>query len=349
MTRSSRLRRRLIAVAALSLAAAGVAVAAPVTAGAAPPLSAPANDDEGGTDTLRKQLEDSSRGYLEAQEKLDASKKRQSEIAAHLKDVDADLATRSAAMGDVVDTAYRTGRAGPMSALLGADTPGAFLDRASSLQVVAAKKDKAIRQLAEAKESEQRARQALDVEITDQQKQVTVMAARKQQAETSLKAAQVGGEPAAAPGGGGGGSAASKSAPRNPDGSLPNESCSINDPTTTGCITPRTLFAMNQAKSAGFSHFVSCFRPQGSGEHPKGRACDFAAAPKTFGGVASGSDKEYGNNLANYFIDNSNRLGVLYVIWFKRIWLPGSGWRAYTRGQGDPSSDHTNHVHLSMR
>jgi hypothetical protein len=36
------------------------------------------------------------------------------------------------------------------------------------------------------------------------------------------------------------------------------------------------------------------------------------------------------------------------VIWFERIWLPSSGWKAYTLGQGDPSSDHTNHVHLSV-
>ncbi len=65
--------------------------------------------------------------------------------------------------------------------------------------------------------------------------------------------------------------------------------------------------------------------------------------------MASGGDRTYGDNLSVYFIDNSRRLGVLYVIWFKRIWLPSSGWRAYSRGRGDPSSDHTNHVHLSIR
>ena len=68
-----------------------------------------------------------------------------------------------------------------------------------------------------------------------------------------------------------------------------------------------------------------------------------------FGGVASGGDRTYGDNLSVWFIDNSRALGILYVIWFKRIWLPSSGWRAYKRGQGDPSSDHTNHVHLSIR
>jgi hypothetical protein len=109
------------------------------------------------------------------------------------------------------------------------------------------------------------------------------------------------------------------------------------------------LHALQQAKKAGFTHFVACFRHQSSGEHPKGRACDFAADKDGFGGVASGSSKTYGTNLANYFINNSSKLGVLYVIWFRRIWLPSSGWKSYSGGNGDPSSDHTNHVHLSVR
>ncbi len=106
---------------------------------------------------------------------------------------------------------------------------------------------------------------------------------------------------------------------------------------------------MKEAKKDGFTRFVSCFRPQGSGEHPKGRACDFAADKNGFGGDATGSSKTYGNRLADYFIANASRLGVLYVIWFRRIWLPSSGWKSYSGAGGDPSSDHTNHVHLSMR
>jgi hypothetical protein len=38
---------------------------------------------------------------------------------------------------------------------------------------------------------------------------------------------------------------------------------------------------------------------------------------------------------------------VLYVIWYRQIWLPGSGWRSYT-GCCGPSAEHTNHVHLSV-
>src|SRR5207249_9778775 len=73
--------------------------------------------------------------------------------------------------------------------------------------------------------------------------------------------------------------------------------CSSDLPTTTGCITPPMLHALQQAKAAGFNHFVACFRTGDRFEHPKGRACDFAAAPKGFGGVAAGDDRIYGNNL----------------------------------------------------
>ena len=45
---------------------------------------------------------------------------------------------------------------------------------------------------------------------------------------------------------------------------------------------------------------------------------------------------------------NASSLGVLYVIWFRQVWTPAAGWHAYSGGNGDPSSDHTNHVHLSL-
>jgi len=122
----------------------------------------------------------------------------------------------------------------------------------------------------------------------------------------------------------------------------------VDDPSTGGCLTPRTYHAYQQTKAAGFNHYVSCFRSGGSGEHPKGRACDWAAAVSGFGGVASGAERDYGNRLASYYLGNADRLGVMYVIWFRQIWMPGLGWRTYNSGGGDPASDHTNHVHLSV-
>jgi hypothetical protein len=343
--------RRLAAVLALVVAASGLAVAAAVPASAAPhPLAAPGGtgaDGEGGSKALSDQLDAASRGFLGAQDALAQSRKRQQQLVVRLKQIDDELGPRQAELNGIVAQTYRTGRLGAMSALLTADSSGALLDRAESLQSLAVKQDAALRDLKNTRTEQAQAKLAIDSAVRDQQKQLNVMSRRKAEAENALKAANAG-QTASAPSDGGS-SARATAAPRNSDGSLPSEGCTVNDPTTSGCITPRLLHAMQQAKAAGFTHFVSCFRPQGSGEHPKGRACDFAADTGGFGGVASGSSKDYGNRLANYFINNSNRLGVLYVIWFRRIWLPSSGWKAYTRGSGDPSSDHTNHVHLSVR
>lgn len=344
MTRDNPFRRRLAAVLVLVVALIGPSALVVPAALAAPGTNA---DDEGGTKSLTDQLAAASRGYLQAQDALAGSRKRQAVLTGQLKTLDADLVRRQESASELVRQSYRTGRLGPVSAMLTADSPDGFLGRATILDYLTTRENQALRELREAKTAQEQAKLAVDSEIGNEQKQLTIMAARKTQAEDALRA-----------NGGGqstfstlsaGTSAKATAAPRNPDGSLPDESCSVNDPTTSGCITPRTLNAMNAARADGFTHFVSCFRPSGAGEHPKGRACDFAADKGGFGGVATGSSKEYGNRLAQYFIDNASRLGVLYVIWFRRIWLPSSGWKAYTRGNGDPSSDHTNHVHLSLR
>jgi hypothetical protein len=137
-------------------------------------------------------------------------------------------------------------------------------------------------------------------------------------------------------------------APRNPDGSWPQESCSIRpDPTTgTGCITPRTLHLVQQATAAGFPK-PGCYRVDDHGEHPKGRACDFMM---TSGGEATGGEKARGDAMAAWAVANADRLGIMYVIWFRMIWTPDQGWHAYNNPYGgdDPSGWHTNHVHISV-
>jgi hypothetical protein len=338
-------RRRWAALLAFVVAASGLAIATPAPVSAVPrPLTAPGDngdDGEGGSKSLIKQLEEASKGYVEAKEALDRSKVRQAQLVALLKKVDAELGPRQSALDEIAQQTYRTGRLGPMTALLTASSTGSMLDRAQTLESVAVKQDRALRQLKDTRTKQQQAKAAIDATVAEQQKQLTVMAKRKAQAEAALKAAG-GGQDVSSPGGSSSGSA---SAPRYTG----SGSTMVDDPTSGGRITTRMLNAMNQAKKDGFNHYVHCYRAQNSGEHPKGRACDFAADKGGFGGDATGASKDYGNRLANYFIKNSSNLGVLYVIWYRRIWLPSSGWKSYSGAGGDPSSDHTNHVHLSVR
>jgi hypothetical protein len=137
-------------------------------------------------------------------------------------------------------------------------------------------------------------------------------------------------------------------APRNPDGSWPEETCSIHpDPTTgTGCITPRTVHLVQQATAAGWPK-PGCYRVDDHGEHPKGRACDFMM---TSGGEATGAQKARGDAMAAWAVANAEHLGIMYVIWFRMIWTPEQGWHAYNNpyGGNDPSGWHTNHVHISV-
>ncbi|SIN12704.1 hypothetical protein SAMN04489832_3229 [Micromonospora cremea] len=346
---AARLAALIVAMFALGVAIpAGAASAAPPTGLRA--AAAPDSDEEGGTPALRAQLEAASKGYLDAKRALDTSVQRQQQLATQLKTTETELTARSGKVDEIAGLAYRTGRLGTVSALLNSGTPEGFMDRAVTLDAVAANEDRALRDLTATRDEVNRTRIALDGEIREQRKQVTVMAKRKEQAERALTVATTKPRTTADTGSNRGTSAANaKAAPRNSDGSWPSESCSVNDPTpATGCITPRTLHALNQAKAAGFTRYVSCHRNGGSGEHPKGRACDFAAQKSGFGGDATGGDKTYGNNLAAYFIRNADRLAVLYVIWYRQIWLPSSGWKSYSGAGGDPSSDHTNHVHLSV-
>ncbi len=317
-----------------------VAVALLLGVGAVPAAAEP---NEGGTKKLREALESAAKGHIEAKAKLDNSKRRQQLLTTQLKTVETRLVGLTAQVGEVAAQSYRLGRMTAPALLIQSVSPEAFLNRAVELDVMAQRDSRRLREMIETRDEANRAKIAIDAEVREQQKQLAALAKKKREAETALAAVSSG-----SGSGFSGGSASAKPAPRNSDGSWPSESCSVNDPTTSGCITPRTLHALQQAKAAGYKRYVSCYRSGGSGEHPKGRACDFSAATNGFKDeTATGGDKAYGDSLANYFKNNASRLGVLYVIWYRQIWMPNTGWRAYS-GSGSPAADHTNHVHLSM-
>jgi hypothetical protein len=245
----------------------------------------------------------------------------------------------------VAAAAYRTGRVGAFTALINANSPDAFLERVVAVDMLAKRDAEKLERFRDLSGEIEREQAGIAEEIAIQEKEVGKLEEAKNQAEQALFAI-------------GGGSSGSfeafpaedaKPAPRNADGSFSGESCSESDPTTGGCLTPRMLHAYNEARIFGFTRYTSCWRDGSFGEHPLGRACDLAVSPNGFGGVAFGSDKTYGDRLASFFVHNANALGVLYVIWYREIWFPGNGWRAYGSGYGDPASEHTNHVHVSIR
>ncbi|RQX30477.1 hypothetical protein DLJ57_20950 [Micromonospora chalcea] len=315
-----------------------------MAAGPAAAVPSPNAPNEGGSKQLRAALEAAAKGHIEAQNKLENSKRRQKALDTQLKDIEVRLVGLSAQAGEVAAQSYRMGRLTATSMLLASADPNDFLKRAAELDVMAQRDSKRLRELADAKAQAAEAKLAIDAEVREQAKQVAVQARKKKDAEVALAKVSSG-----AGSGFNGTSSSAKPAPRNSDGSWPSESCSVDDPTpASGCITPRTLHMLQQAKAAGYKRYASCHRSGGGGEHPKGRACDFSAASGGFEDkTATGGDKAYGDSLAAWAKNNANRLGIMYVIWYRQIWMPNTGWRAYSGG-GSPAADHTNHVHISM-
>jgi hypothetical protein len=309
----------------------------------------PANPD-GSPSALQAQLTEASRAYNDAKGRLDAARQRQTELTAQAKATQEDLARLGPEVNAVAVAAYKGGRLSGLATLLDSGSADDLLARATTLQIQVDHDDRALHDLSDAQNRYTEQLAAIDTEVRTQATQLAVMEKRKSDLEKALAAA--GSKPSGGFGGGAGGGAGGGSAtpaPRNPDGTWPRESCSVPDPTTSGCLTPRTLHALQEARKAGFTHFTACFRNGGYGEHPLGRACDFAANAAGFQErAATGADKAYGDSLAAWFLANSDRLAVLYVIWYRQIWLPATGWRTY-HGDGTPAGDHVNHVHLSVQ
>lgn len=133
------------------------------------------------------------------------------------------------------------------------------------------------------------------------------------------------------------------------DGYAPYRGQTICDPTAK----PGATYLLNLARTyygvGRNSGIVRACNIGSQSEHKEGRAFDWGlsvgnSAEKSAGDrftawlTAAGPDDKVGYN--------ARRLGVMYVIWNKRIWSNSSenaGWRAYTG-----VSPHTDHVHVSM-
>jgi hypothetical protein len=307
--------------------------------------AAPGPGDEGGTQSLRQQLEAAGKGFIEAQAALDASIKRQADLTQQVAANEVRYAALSTDAAALAVAAYRAGgNLRTVSALLESGSPGSFYERAATLNAINMGNDRHLRELTQLRKKLAEDKAAIDAEVVTQQQQRDAMAKKKADVERALRGSTSSlvnaGSPSARP------------APRNPDGSWPRESCIVREPDRgEGCVTPRMAHLIAESKTAGFTRHRSCWRSANDGgEHPVGKACDYAAAPGGFGGVATGADKAYGDRLSNWLIANARNLAVYYIIWYRRIWHvtnPGV-WRSYGGSTGAPNTDHTNHTHVSI-
>jgi hypothetical protein len=292
--------------------------------------------------SLQDQLASATRAYVDAKARLDTALANQEKFRTELANASVRLGELRDEVNVVVAATYRAGPLSTVAVMLDSTSSDQFVERAETLHELAQSEDHELHELNALEDSAAKVQADLDAAVNTAKVQTAELERRKAQIQQALDVVAGGpttGVVIPAP--------SADPAPRNPDGSFPPEKCTIKDPTTSGCLTPRTLHALQQARKAGFTRYTACWRQSTWGEHPIGRACDFAAHTTGFlDATATGSDRDYGNRLAGYFIANANRLGVLYVIWYHQIWEPSRGWHYY-KGDGTAAGDHMNHVHLS--
>jgi hypothetical protein len=295
--------------------------------------------NEGDGTSLRQQFSRAAEKYQDARSILDESEERELALVVRLDDLEAERDTLIGQIQLSASTAYRTGRVGPITALLNASSSNAFLARLVAVDMLTTREDEQLARFRDLGQELETQRTALAEEIALQEEEVQRLEEAKDEAEAALFAI-------------GGGTTGTFEAFPSEDAAPftgPDDGCTEDDPTTAGCVSKRMLHSYNEAQVFGFTRYTSMWRDGGGGEHPLGRAGDFACSPNGFGGEATGGDKTYCDRLASFFVHNADALGVIYVIWFREIWFTGSGWSTYGGCAGDPASCHTNHVHLSVR
>lgn len=147
------------------------------------------------------------------------------------------------------------------------------------------------------------------------------------------------------------------------DGSLPDapwpyvgvvSGCVVDDPTTTGCLTPAAAHLYEQVEVAfgAWPWEVTCWDAHAwnpSSDHPRGKACDYTVG--AIGQHPSDADRALGWQLADWLTTHAAALRVKYVIWQGQIWQPSRGWRPYSGGgvydPADATGGHYDHIHVS--
>ncbi len=120
-------------------------------------------------------------------------------------------------------------------------------------------------------------------------------------------------------------------------------------PTTGDNITAR-MHDVRDEIDRRFGPFITigCYRPENSGEHPLGRACDFMLSS---GGVMpNASNIQKGYDIAAWAQANASRLGIMYIIYRQHIWdirIPSAGWKLMA-DRGGITANHYDHVHISV-
>ncbi|WP_308250231.1 coiled-coil domain-containing protein [Sphaerisporangium fuscum] len=256
------------------------------------------------------------------------AKARTAEKAARgrLTTADADLKLSQSQVGDIAQLSYQAGGLGVMGQLMAPGYGGAAM-----LQQLQAEQTAKIARYAQARDALKKAADDAG-RLTDQlRRDVVEVTGRRRDAEKLIGQIK---------------DKLDQLVPTAP-GKLANGSWAPELPAGADNITPRMRLMRAEVKQHFPLRFpVGCYRPENSGEHPLGRACDFMLS--SGGSMPSAGQVALGEQLAAWAIKNGRKLGVKYVIYRQRIYNLGfPGWRGM-EDRGGITANHFDHVHISM-
>jgi peptidoglycan DL-endopeptidase CwlO len=219
------------------------------------------NEDGGQNLTVRQALEKATAEYNDAKGRLDKSVADQTTITEQMGKTTTRLTELSATAGLVANAAYRGRRVSLVNVIIGAENADDMMRNMVTVEYMVMQDDKQLRELTATQRLLEQQKKDIEAAVANQQAQLKTMEANKKAAEDALRKA--GGGADASGGAPSGGKVTTNPVARNSDGSYPKETCSIDDPTTSGCISPRMLNAYNEARRVSFTHYTSCHRGGG--------------------------------------------------------------------------------------
>ncbi|GGV28145.1 hypothetical protein GCM10010182_58870 [Actinomadura cremea] len=329
MERPSRGRRTARRAAAIALA---LGVTAVPTARAAAVPSAPM-DPAAKYEKLKKRADKLSKEYRGELISLEEAEKAAKEARTAADRASGAYDDARTSVATLASTSYMTGRYEAIPIVTDGD-PRAALRAASGLEHISRNNGRRVQNLEALDAQARQAREKADAKLEKVEKEIEDLESQRERVKKLL--AKYKPEAPTTSAGSGSGSA-------RPDGASGTKS-SITGNSMTARM--RTVLEEVDGKFGPFPA-IGCMRPGDPQDHGQGNACDFMES--TGGQTPSASATAHGDKVAQYVIDNADRLGIKYVIWKQRIYdMRGSGGWSQMEDRGSVTQNHYDHVHVSV-
>ncbi|MFL1380934.1 MULTISPECIES: coiled-coil domain-containing protein [unclassified Nocardiopsis] len=325
MTPTPRSRRGRRAALSLAAAVAALAVALPGTALAEP------DDDEVDIEELERRADELEETYQGELLQFTEIKERVEKAEKDLKEIEERLEGSREGVSAIVATQYKTSSNGfdPAFSVIFSSEPEDLYGDAATLTYLGESQAEQISGLIDTRDEAQEVRDELEGELKDAEDLIDELEEKKDEVAAKIEEYEESQVPDPPAGGGGGGT-----------GGIPDSAVGSGWAQTT----PRMAAIRDEIiRNVGVPQPVSCWRSSAD-DHGEGRACDFMVS---YGTHPSADNKAWGQRIADYAINNADRLGVEYVIWEQQIWHSANrSWR-FMNDRGSVTQNHYDHVHIT--